>query len=305
MYSQFIDSNTWPSGGNVWTFFGGVKFIRLLYTYKTLLRLRVVRFIASYDLVAYAMSAPASTSPPLHPQPALLPLPTLEDFEVFAPPPAKVAPAEGTTFQFQVMKHDKKISSECMWSAGRLGSLATRTQETAKVSGRAFQVQILTLPATRRIANPQKPDSHCLWPVFFRGKLAREPPTQESLEEHVEWSPMGHVSQADKVSWFATDPATALNYGYPDVYTVPVGRTLRLLDVGDPTTVEFVHEYYQVHHKQFERAVEGALLSPNAARTAFILNRQRDRVERGTEWRTVSTCWPTSGWTGGRSTGHP
>ena len=167
-----------------------------------------------------------------------------------------------------------------MWSAGRIGHLAKHHRQSVTLDGKTYDVCVTTLPSTSRITNPARPEQKCLWPVFFRGKLAREPPTLESLKEHMHSSPMGHVSMADRVSWFATDPLTALAYGYPDVYVVPAGRTLRLLNVGDTATVAFVQAFYAKHHRLFEQAT--GVLSPTAATTAFNLN--GNGVERGTEW---------------------
>jgi len=194
----------------------------------------------------------------------------------------RISPSNGTTFRFEYYGSDMKNVSNCMWSAGRIGDIARHITETVKLEDETFNVVLTLLPETRHIQNPTNPDQHCLWPVFFRGKLARQEPTLVSLEEHMKWSPMGNVERNDNVSWFATDPGTALKYGYPDVYGVPAGRTLRLLNVADPGTVQFIHTWYRKHYERYR--TDAMRLSMSAATTAFVLNKQRDRVERNTEW---------------------
>lgn len=196
---------------------------------------------------------------------------------------------DGEPFSFHFFAPNMTLVSRCMWSAGRLGNLAAHVRKPVTFEGKTYNVQLIVLPETRIRHAPAESTasvpSGCLWPVFFRGQLSRDPRTEESVRAHMTRNPMGNLSTADTISWFATDPATGLIYGYPDVYGVQQGVMLHLLDISDPSTVAFVQAWYKSHrtHKQvLERGNKS--FNASAAETAFILHEQSGDVERNSEW---------------------
>jgi len=194
---------------------------------------------------------------------------------------SKQAPDQGVTFSFNYLPPEPTIQTQCMWSAGRIGHLAMKQLQEVEIDSVKFEVQLLVLPSTKLIENPNDPSKKCLWPVFFRGRLEKVARTKEIISNHLQQSAMGNVRMTDKISWFATDPSTALLYGYPDAYSIPVGRELRLLDVSHHGTVDFIQQYYKKYHKKFEHLT--GTLRPDAATAAFILDHQNKTVERMTE----------------------
>jgi hypothetical protein len=185
------------------------------------------------------------------------------------------APKEDTTFAFQMIAYpDRKHVNQCMWSAGRIGNRAQHRTQAVEMHGKTYQIHIHVLPSTTLIQNPQRPSEQCMWPVFFRGRLEKAVRTKQVIENHMDHSVMGNVSRQDKISWFATDPATALMYGYPDVYGIQQGLSLQLLDAGHPET-----EY----HTDLQDMSTGPL-SAAAATTAFVLSADKTQVKRGSEW---------------------
>jgi hypothetical protein len=199
------------------------------------------------------------------------------------------ADPDGEPFSFHLFTPNMALASRCMWSAGRLGNLAAHVRKPVTFEGKTYHVQLIVLPATRIHHGPNETTpgapTGCLWPVFFRGQLSRDPRTEESVRAHMTRNPMGNLSTSDTISWFATDPATAIVYGYPDAYTVQPGLELYLLDVSDPSTVAFVQAWYKSHriHKQvLERGNKA--FNASAAETAFILHEQSGHVERNSEW---------------------